>query len=70
VEFVDDIIKVEIITAGDRKTERFFKRFKEHLKQLLNQLDILITVQNIRTLWLRNSGKFGDVTALEAFNSP
>jgi len=50
VEFVDDIIKIEIITSGDKKTERFFKRFKEHLKQLLNQIDILITVQDIRTL--------------------
>lgn len=50
VEFIDDIIKVEIITGTDRKTEQFFKRFKDHLKQLLNQVDILITAQNIRTL--------------------
>jgi hypothetical protein len=50
VEFVDDIIKIEIVTVGDRKTERFFKRFKEHLKQFLSQIDILITVQDIRTL--------------------
>lgn len=50
VEFVDDVIKIEVITASDKKAERFFKRFKEHLKQFLNQIDILITVQDIRTL--------------------
>lgn len=50
VEFVDDIVKIEIVTVSDKKTERFFKRFKEHLKQLLKQIDILITVQDIRTL--------------------
>ena len=50
VEFIDDIIKVEIITGGDRKSERFFRAFKERLKRLLRQIDILSTEQNIRTL--------------------
>ena len=50
VDFIDDIIKIEIIAAGDKKTERFFKQFKERLKRLLKQIDILITAQNIRTL--------------------
>jgi hypothetical protein len=45
VDFIDDIIKIEIITAGDRKTDKFFKEFKEQLKQLLKQIDILITAQ-------------------------
>jgi hypothetical protein len=46
VDFIDDIIKIEIIAASERKTDKFFKDFKEHLKQI----DILITVQNIRTI--------------------
>jgi hypothetical protein len=50
VEFIDDIIKFEIITMDDRKTETFFKRFKVRLKKLLLQIDILITVQDIRTI--------------------
>lgn len=50
VEFIDDIIKFEIITMDDRKTEAFFKRFKVRLKKLLLQIDILITVQDIRTI--------------------
>jgi len=50
VDFIDDIIKIEIIAGADRKTERFFRRFKERLKRLLEQIDILITAQNIRTI--------------------
>jgi hypothetical protein len=50
VDFIDDIIKIEIIASADRKTEKFFRKFKEHLKQLLKQIDILITAQNIRTI--------------------
>src|SRR5437867_12687935 len=50
VMFVDDIIKIEIITADDKKAERFFRSFKERLKRLLKQIDILITVQQIRTI--------------------
>ena len=48
--FIDDIIKIEIIAGADRKTERFFRGYKEHLKRLLKQIDILITAQNIRTI--------------------
>jgi len=33
VDFIDDIIKIEIIAGADRKTEKFFREFKEHLKQ-------------------------------------
>jgi hypothetical protein len=50
VNFIDDIIKIEIIAGNDRKAARFFRRFKKHLKQLLQQIDILITEQDIRTI--------------------
>ena len=50
VEFIDDIIKFEIITDGSTKTVKFFRRMKENLKSLLRQKDILITVQDIRTI--------------------
>jgi len=50
VDFIDDIIKIEIITGNDRKTARFFRRFKERLKRTLQQIDILITEQDIRTI--------------------
>ncbi len=50
VEFVDDIVKIEIIARADRKTERFFRQFKQYLKTSLKQLDILITAQTIRTI--------------------
>ena len=50
VDFIDDIIKIEIIAGDDRKTASFFRRFKVHLKRLLEQIDILITEQHIRTI--------------------
>ena len=50
VTFIDDIIKIEIITTDDRKVRTFFRSFKERLKRLLKQIDILITVQDIRTI--------------------
>ena len=33
MNFIDDIIKIEIIADADKKTERFFKGCKEHLKK-------------------------------------
>ena len=50
VEFVDDIIRIEIITERDLISNRFFKNFKRQLKRTLRQLDILITVQDIHTI--------------------
>ena len=50
VTFIDDIIKIEIITTDDRKARTFLRNFKERLKRLLKQIDILITVQDIRTI--------------------
>ena len=47
VEFVDDIIRIEIITDEEIF---FFKNFKRQLKRTLRQLDILITVQDIGTI--------------------
>ncbi|HEV8722042.1 MAG TPA: hypothetical protein VGW77_15535 [Candidatus Binatia bacterium] len=42
VDFVEDIIKIEIIAGADR-TQKFFRDFKGRLKQLLQQVDVLIT---------------------------
>ena len=50
VEFIDDIIRFEIITEQDFRSNLFFKSFKEQLKRTLRQFDILITVQNIETI--------------------
>ena len=47
VEFVDDIVRIEIITDEDLV---FFKNFKRQLKRMLCQIDILITVQDIHTI--------------------
>jgi len=49
VEFLDDIITIEIVTSDDRATKRFFKDFKE-LKRDLRQIDILITTHGIQVL--------------------
>lgn len=38
VEYVDDIIKMEVITEGDDRTEQVFTDFKEHVKELLQQI--------------------------------
>ena len=50
VEFVDDIIRFEIITEEDLRSNLFFKRLKQQLKRTLRQFDILITVQHIETI--------------------
>lgn len=47
VEFVDDIIRIEIITDEDLY---FFKNLKRQLKRTLRQFDILITVQDIKAI--------------------
>jgi hypothetical protein len=47
VEFVDDIIRIEVITDEEL---RFFKNFKRQLKRELRQKDILITVHDIHTI--------------------
>jgi hypothetical protein len=50
VEFIDDIIRIEIITEADLSSNHFFKKFKRQLKRKLRQFDILITVQDIYTI--------------------
>ncbi|HEV8188828.1 MAG TPA: hypothetical protein VGP83_13830 [Pyrinomonadaceae bacterium] len=44
VEFVDEIIRIEIIT---KEEVQFFRNFKRRLKRKLRQIDILITLQHI-----------------------
>ena len=50
VEYIDDIIKVEIVTSGDKVTKKFLKDFKERLKESLRQVDILITTHGIQVI--------------------
>lgn len=50
MEYIDDIIKIEVVTTNDRATIRFFKDFKERLKESLQQIDILITTHRIHVI--------------------
>ena len=50
VEYIDDIIKVEIVTSADKVTKKFLKDFKERLKESLRQVDILITTHGIQVI--------------------
>ena len=50
VEFIDDIIKIEVVATSDRATKKFFKEFKERLKESLQQIDILITTHGIQVI--------------------
>ncbi len=50
IEYKDMVIKLEIITSDDDKMEKFFRDYKEALKEVFQQKEILITVQEIRTL--------------------
>ena len=47
VEFIDDIIRIEVITKEEFE---FFKNFKRRLKRKLRQIDILITLQYIHVI--------------------
>ena len=49
-DIVEDIIKIEIIARADRKTQKFFRQFKERLKRLLKQIDVLIIAQDVRLI--------------------
>lgn len=50
VEYIDDIIKIEIVTTNDRATKIYLKEFKERLKESLQQIDILITTHGIQVI--------------------
>jgi len=50
VEYKDMVIKLEIITSDDDKMEKFFRDYKETLKEIFQQKEILITKHEIQTL--------------------
>lgn len=50
VEYIDEIIKIEIVTTNDRAAKKFLKEFKERLKESLRQVDILITTHGIQVI--------------------
>jgi hypothetical protein len=50
VEYIDDIIKIEVVATNDKATKKFFKNFKERLKESLQQIDILITTHGIQVI--------------------
>jgi len=49
VKYVE-IVKVEIVTTGDKLTKKRLKDLKEHLKESLQQSDILITIHGIQVI--------------------
>jgi len=50
VEYIDDIIKVEIVATEDRVTKKFLKDFKQQLMTDLQQIDILITSHGVQII--------------------
>ena len=50
MEYIDEIIKVEVVATNDRAAKKFLKQFKERLKESLEQIDILITTQGIQVI--------------------
>ena len=48
--FEDDSMRVVVDVADLPENREFFRQFKERLKRLLKQIDILITAQTIRTI--------------------
>lgn len=50
VEYIDDIIKIEVVTSSDKITKKFLKDFKERIKKSLRQKDILITTHGIQVI--------------------
>ena len=50
VEYIDDIIKIDVVTSGDKITKKFLKDFKERIKKSLRQKDILITTHGIQVI--------------------
>lgn len=45
-----EITRFEIITTGDKVIKKRLKDFKEHLKESLRQIDILITTHGIQVI--------------------
>ncbi|TAK54265.1 MAG: hypothetical protein EPO24_13330 [Bacteroidetes bacterium] len=50
VRYKDQIVKIEIVAEDNKRTELFFQNYKERLKDMFQQLDILITITAIRTV--------------------
>jgi len=50
VEYIDEIIKVEVVAMNDKAAKEFLKEFKERLKESLQQIDILITTHGIQVI--------------------
>jgi len=50
VEYIDEIIKVEVVATNDRAAKKFLKEFKKRLKASLQQIDILITTHGIQVI--------------------
>ena len=50
VQYIDDIIKIEVVTSSDKITKKFLKDFKERVKKSLRQKDILITTHGIQVI--------------------
>jgi hypothetical protein len=50
VEYIDDILRIDIIAKEEWDSIQFLKNFKRQLKRILRQLDILITVQYVHTI--------------------
>ena len=50
VEYIDEIIKLEVVATNDKAAKKFLKEFKEHLKESLQQIDILITTHGIQII--------------------
>ena len=50
VEYIDDILRIDIIAKEEWDSIQFLKKFKRQLKRILRQLDILITVQYVHTI--------------------
>jgi len=45
-----EIVKIEVITPGDKVAKKRFREFKERLKESLQQSDILITAHGIQVI--------------------
>lgn len=50
VEYIDDILRIDIIAKEEWDSIQFLKNFKRRLKRKLRQLDILITLQYVHTI--------------------
>ena len=50
VEYIDDILRIDIIAKEEWDSIQLLKNFKRRLKRKRRQLDILITLQYVHTI--------------------